>query len=163
MPMIYQLDAFGQWTGQAVEIAEAEGWPVGWTHAAAPPPALTEGQAAVWFAGGWVVADRREVPATPAVRRLAKIDFSRLFTPGQLVAYLALKAQAKALAPADFADPSQAIVIQAAVMFEKFDLLPDYIELDHPETVAGVSQVLVGAGVLTEAEAARILANVPPV
>lgn len=163
MAMIYQLDALGQWTGQSAEVPESDGWPADWTHADSPPPALAGDQVAVWIAGGWVVAARRSVEPPSTTRRLTKIDFARLFSPAQLVAYLALKAQAKALTPADFADPSKAVVIQAAVMFEKFDLLPDIIELDHPETVAGVGQVLVAAGVLSQGEAARVLANTPPV
>lgn len=162
MPTIFQLDQFGQWTGQSLEVPENAGWPVDWTFSEDPPPAVGPEQAAIWFGGSWVIGTRREPVVTPAVRRITKIEFSRLFTNAQLIGYLALKAQAKALSPADFADPAKAVLIQAAVMFEKYDMLPDLIELDYPETIAGVDQVLVAAGVLTADEAARILANVPP-
>lgn len=162
MPAIYQLDELAQWTGQTADVPESGGWPVDWTFAEDPPPAVGAGEAAVWFAGRWFVGPARIPVLTPAVRRITKIEFSRLFTNAQLIGYLALKAQAKALTPADFSDPDKAVLIQAAVMFEKYDMLPDLIELDHPETIAGVDQVLVAAGVLTSEEATRILANVPP-
>ncbi|PZR32300.1 DUF4376 domain-containing protein [Caulobacter segnis] len=54
MPIIYELDAFGQWTGRSREIDETEGYAPSWTFAE-PPPAIPAGQAAVWIAGGWVL------------------------------------------------------------------------------------------------------------
>jgi len=161
---LYALDALGQWTGDTRLIDASEGWGDGWIYADHAPAAPGPDQAAVWAAEAWHLLERRPAPAPAPERpmRITKIEFSRLFTDAQLVGYLALEAQAKALTPADFADPAKSGVIQAAVMFKKFDMLPDLIELDHPETIAGVDQVLVAAGVLTADEAARILANVPP-
>lgn len=164
---LYALDSLGQWTGLSIDVDPGAGWAWPWIYAETAPPALAEGEAAVWAGGAWYVQPYQEPPAEPdlpaaAPLRISKIDFSRLFTAQEFVAYLALEAQTKALAPADFADPDKVALVQAAAMFKKFDMLPDLIELDHPETIAGVGQVLVATGVLTEGEAARILANVPP-
>lgn len=163
--LTFQIDARGVWTGQALEREDGAAAPTGWViMGAAPAPGPD--QIALYDPSGWILLQDDVVLTAPgpvgAAARITKIAFSRLFTSEQLVAYLSLKAQAKALTPADFADPAKAGLVAAAVMFEKFDMLPDQIELDHPETIMGVSQVLVGGGVLTVQEAARILSNVPP-
>ncbi|PZR37182.1 hypothetical protein [Caulobacter segnis] len=161
---IAKTDSAGVWQGEISEVADDAVCPAGWRIVSAAPPMLAPGQVAAWAGSAWEIVPEAERPTslskTPL--RIAKIDFSRLFTTDELVAYLALEAQAKSLTPADFADPTKTALVQAAVMFAKFGMLPDLIELDHPETIAGVSQVLVANGVLTAAEAARILANVPP-
>jgi len=162
--LIAEVDAANVWLGQIREISDLDVCPPGWRIVNAPAPDLAADQVALVSGDSWVVISAADRPAVPAVRLpvISKIDFSRLFTGEQMVKYLALKAAAKALTPADFADPAKAVTIQAAVMFEKFGLLPDLIELDHPETIAGVGQILVAAGVLPAPEAERILANVPP-
>lgn len=163
--LTFQIDPHGVWTGQAIELDNDAAVPAGWViMATAPAPGL--GEIAVYDPSGWRILPASSPfsapgPAGPAAR-IKKIEFSRLFTDQQLVGYLSLKAQAKALTAADFADPAKAGLVSAAVMFEKFDMLPDQIELDHPETIKGVSQVLVGGGVITAPEAARILSNIPP-
>ncbi len=61
MITIYQIGRSGIWTGATAEIEENDGAPPGWTRTA--PPALGEGQYALWV-GGWQVVDA--LPAEPA-------------------------------------------------------------------------------------------------
>ena len=161
---IAEIDAAGVWLGGYAVVSDTAVCPPGWRIMADSPPLLEDGELALAVGSAWTVIAVADRPDAPPQRltRIAKIEFSRLFTDGQLIAYLALKAQAKALTAADFADPAKVALVQAAVMFEKFDMLPDLIELDHPETIAGVGQILVANGVVSESEAARILQGVPP-
>lgn len=100
------------------------------------------------------------IPASPAIVRVTKADFSRLFTMEQRIKLEALEDAAKA---ADLSDPGQAATFgPVRVMFRAFTLPAEFIELDHPETIAAVSQLLVGAGVVNASEATRILSGVYP-
>lgn len=114
-------------------------------------------------------ADRRFVPIDvpdpepePEPVRVTKIGFSRLFTQAERLAMLALRKQIGELTAEALVDPANLALAQAAAMFESFDLPAEFIELDHPDTIAAVGALLVGLGVLTEARAEAVLANTPP-
>jgi hypothetical protein len=49
---IYEIDEFGQWTGGADQIGEADGCASPWVRAPAPPE-VPEGGAIVWAIGRW--------------------------------------------------------------------------------------------------------------
>ena len=49
---LYELDAFGQWTGATRQICEGEGCADPWVRAK-PPPQVGEGEAVVWAIGKW--------------------------------------------------------------------------------------------------------------
>ena len=92
--------------------------------------------------------------------KVTKSDFSRLFTFQERIDLEAFEQQANA---ADLTDPMQALVFgPVKVMFRSFGLPAEFIELDHPETIAAVSQILVGGNVITTERAERILSNLPP-
>lgn len=61
MISIYRIGNNGIWTGETLEIGDADGVSVGWTRA--EPPALDAGQHALW-AGGWIAVNT--VPDDPA-------------------------------------------------------------------------------------------------
>lgn len=61
MITIYQIGQAGVWTGETAEIEETDGAPPGWTRT--QPPALGEGQYAVW-SGQWVVVEDLPSPTT---------------------------------------------------------------------------------------------------
>jgi hypothetical protein len=84
------------------------------------------------------------------VRKLAKIDFMRLFTTDEMVRYKLLRMQINALTAADYAaamagDAVKMMMIQADVFFDRFDLASE-VEMDHPETVQAV-ELLASTGI----------------
>lgn len=97
------------------------------------------------------------------VVRVSKIDFSRLLTLPERAALLGLRKQIAAMSPAEFADPVNTAFVQAAIMFESFDLPAEFIELTHPDTVAAVGTLMVALGVITSKRATEILAGQAPV
>ena len=69
----YQIKNSGVWTGVSRAIAEDEGLSVGWVRAEAPP-AVSDGQFAIFVGDGWVVADEEPtiaafVPAEVTMRQ----------------------------------------------------------------------------------------------
>lgn len=103
------------------------------------------------------------MPITEVVR-VDKVRFKNvLLTTAELAAFnRATKTVAAVLSdPAAYDDPANALHVQAEMLL---DYLADIsvIELNHPKTVQGVSEVLVGLGVLTAARAAQVLANESP-
>ena len=57
----YQIKSNGVWTGATMDVSPANGLPGGWVRADAPP-ALADGQCAVFAGDSWVIYD-----AEPAV------------------------------------------------------------------------------------------------
>lgn len=57
----YQIKGNGVWTGAAMDVSPTDGLADGWVRAAAPP-ALADGQCAVFAGDSWVIYD-----AEPAV------------------------------------------------------------------------------------------------
>ncbi len=82
----YEIKTNGVWTGASRAVAPDEGLPAGWVRAGAPP-AVSDGQSAIFAGDGWIVADEEppiaaSVPAEVTMRqaRLA------LHAAGKLVA-----------------------------------------------------------------------------
>ena len=60
----YQIKGNGAWTGATMDVSPADGLPGGWVRADAPP-ALADGQCAVFAGDGWVIYDAEPVVAVP--------------------------------------------------------------------------------------------------
>lgn len=117
---------------------------------------------ALGFAGVAFTPVQAPDPPAPGPVRVTKIGFSRLFTLDERLAMLAIRKQVAALTGAQLLEPANIAFTQAAAMFESFDLPAEYIELDHPDTIAAVGVLLVLLGVLSAPRAAQILANTAP-
>lgn len=159
----------GVWTGRAA--SEGDFAPPGYRLMNEVPPAPGAGQVALAVGADWVLIDAVDAPAevvASPLLRTTKIDFMRLLTLSQRVTMLAIRADVRAMTLADYADPAKAGLVGAALMFEQFDLASEFVELGHPETIYGVSVLMVGAGIfgpdlaVAAAEAARVLSNTPP-
>ena len=105
-----------------------------------------------------------EPELTPIIVRVDKVRFkNELLTPVELIAFnRATKTVAAKLATEEaYDDPENAIYVQAEMLL---DYLADIqiIELTHDKTILGVSQILVGLGVLTPERAEQVLANKTP-
>ena len=84
--LAYEIKTNGVWTGASRAVAPDEGLPAEWVRAEAPP-AISDGQSAIFAGDGWIVADEEppiaaSVPAEVTMRqaRLA------LHAAGKLVA-----------------------------------------------------------------------------
>lgn len=69
----YEIKTNGVWTGASRAVAPDEGLPTGWVRADAPP-AVSDGQSAVFVGEGWIVADEEppiaaSVPAEVTMRQ----------------------------------------------------------------------------------------------
>ncbi len=80
----YEIKTNGVWTGASRAVAPDEGLPAGWVRADAPP-ALADGQCAVFAGDGWVIYDAEPsvvvpVPAEVTMRqaRLALLAAGKL-------------------------------------------------------------------------------------
>jgi hypothetical protein len=98
-------------------------------------------------------------PPEPEPRRIKKIDFERLYTTSETVAFNVARRQVASLVIADYADPAKAALVGFEIFLRRYDML-DTIELDHPDTVQGM-QLAVALGIVTPARAAEILATQP--
>jgi hypothetical protein len=100
-----------------------------------------------------------EPPAMPM--RVSKIQFSRLFTTAELVAQNIKRKQIAALQPADYANPANAGLVGLEIVLQKLDLLTEFVELDHADTIAAID-LLQTLGVLSAERAAAVLAGDAP-
>ena len=80
----YQIKTNGVWTGATLDVAPTDGLAQGWVRADAPP-ALADGQCAVFAGDGWVIYDAEPsvvvpVPAEVTMRqaRLALLAAGKL-------------------------------------------------------------------------------------
>ena len=69
----YEIKTNGVWTGASRAVAPDDGLPNGWVRADAPP-AVIDGQSAVFVGDGWIVADEEPpeivwVPAEVTMRQ----------------------------------------------------------------------------------------------
>jgi len=69
----YEIKTNGVWTGASRAVALDEGLPAGWVRADAPP-AVSDGQSAIFAGDGWIVADEEppiaaSVPAEVTMRQ----------------------------------------------------------------------------------------------
>ena len=60
----YQIKCNGVWTGVTMDVSPTDGLAPGWVRADAPP-ALNDGQCAVFAGDGWVIYDAEPVVAVP--------------------------------------------------------------------------------------------------
>lgn len=113
---------------------------------------------ALGFAGvGFLPTPEPAPPAPPhEPRRISKVDFWRRFTPAEQVAMLGARKTIAAMSPEEFGSPSSVGWWQLAVAFQTLDLIPSVIELDHPDTVAGV-EGFAAAGLVAPARVPVIL------
>ncbi len=98
--------------------------------------------------------------APPAVStgpvRITKADFQRLLTPQERYGINALRKQIATLAVADYADPANALLVAAEDVLLAFEQPAEFIELDHPDTYAGL-MLFSYLGILTEARVNEIV------
>lgn len=118
--------------------------------------------------GAWTAPPAIEEPAPVRVPvQMAVIDFLRLFTTDELAGFNALRKACQALAPADYlaaaeGDQQKAALVGFEVFLTFYDALrAGLIELNHPETIQGLS-LLVPLDVLTPARLAQVLAGERP-
>ena len=97
-------------------------------------------------------------PARPP--QIRKLDFWRLLTAGERVAFNIVSRKVQGLTLADYQDATKAPLIAAEVFLNLFDAT-DIIDLANPDTAAGVG-LLVSLGILTQARGACVLAGTPP-
>lgn len=88
--------------------------------------------------------------------RVTKADFQRRLLPAERYAVNALRREIAGLAPADYADPQHQLLVAAEDVLQAFDLPAEFIELDHPDTFAGLS-LFAFLGVLTTERVTEIL------
>jgi hypothetical protein len=113
-----------------------------------------------WVSGAWQVNAK---PASiPASIRVTKNEWIRLFTFAEQVHIEGLKKAIAGQTAAEFSDPSNIPMQMLAVGFEALSNIPEFIEVTDSQVTAIVNTVLVGAGVLTTARAARVLQGLPP-
>lgn len=112
-------------------------------------------------AGAWSAPVRVPLPPlrTGPVR-LPKIDFLRLFTAEETIAFNLLRKRVQALTPENYgsADAATRALVGFEVFLGRYDALADQIELDHPETLQGLD-LLVALNVLTPARRAEVAAG----
>lgn len=152
--------------GHYIEHTEAFGAPPGWIiHPAPPGPGNWK-----LGPGGWEATE--EPRPTPAgsydPRRVSKIDFRRLLTAEEAARVRLLEAAPRVtaleLAQAfDPETPTPDLQIRVAVedALQQFALLPEFVELAHPDTAEFI-QVLALAGVVAPERVPVILAGLPP-
>lgn len=134
----------------------------------APPP-YSPPNIPTWTGAGWRLIEETPNAQTPehspgAVaprRELAKIAFERLFTVAETLAVIALTDQAEALTPAQLVDPANQGLAGFRVYLRRYAALPEILDLDDADTIAGV-WLLQSMGVLTSERAADILAGRAP-
>lgn len=118
--------------------------------------------------GVWIAPPEVEEPAPVRVPvQMAVIDFLRLFTTDELAGFNALRKACAALGPADYqaaaeGDQAKQALVGYEVFLTYYDALrAGLIELNHPETIQGLS-LLVPLGVLSAARLAQVLAGDRP-
>ena len=123
-----------------------------------------------WIRDGddWSAPETEEpTPEPTAPVRLAIIDLLRLFTTAELAGFNALRKACQALVPADYelaaaGDPVKGALVGFEVFLTFYDALRSgLIELNHPETIQGLS-LLMPLGVLSAERLAQVLAGEPP-
>jgi hypothetical protein len=95
-------------------------------------------------------------PAEPV--RVTKADFQRLLVPAERYAINALRRQIADLTVADYSDPANSLLVAAEDVLLAFEQPAEFIELDHPDTYAGL-MLFSYLGVLTEARVNEIVAG----
>lgn len=130
----------------------------GWTESPTAPDFDPITQMLIWTEGQWGVTPLPPVSWTPEDPiRVTKADFQRRLVPTERYAINALRRRVEALSAADYADPANQILLAAEDVLQAFDLPAEFIELDHPDTFAGLS-LLAYLDVLTPSRIAQILA-----
>ena len=93
--------------------------------------------------------------------RLSKLNFLRLLTANERVAFNIVTRKVQALTLADYQDVAKAPLVAAEVFLSLFNAT-DTIDLANPDTAAGVG-LLVALGILSQDRGACVLAGTPPV
>jgi hypothetical protein len=132
----------------------------GWEKAADYPDYDASTHRPVWDGSDWVLEEIPAPPAATPVLRVSKVEFTRLLTIPEYVGLLALEQRARAADLTSAANFGYGVVLVALDKFR--NTLSEFIELDHPETILLVNDVLVGSGVLSPERAAQVLANQLP-
>ena len=107
----------------------------------------------------FVPVEISEAPPAPT-QRITKLNFWRLLTAGERVAFNIVARKVQALTLADYQDVAKAPLVAAEVFLSLFDAT-DVIDLANPDTAAGVG-LLVALGILTPDRGACVLAGIPP-
>ena len=107
----------------------------------------------------FVPVEIAEPPPAPSMR-ITKLNFWRLLTAGERVAFNIVARKVQALTLADYQDVAKAPLVAAEVFLSLFDAT-DVIDLANPDTAAGVG-LLVALGILTPDRGACVLAGIPP-
>jgi hypothetical protein len=144
------------WT--SLETSEEARTATGWSLAPTQPSFNPTTEMVLWLNGAWQVT---ALPAPPVVvappRRVSKIAFSRLLTNNEKASLYAAEYLIRNLTLSDRV--TQPALVALEICQKGFDMLSEFIELDHPDTILAVSQVFVANGILTPTRAAQVLAN----
>lgn len=102
-----------------------------------------------------------EVPdPRPTPYRLDKIDYWRLFTSDEETKFNRARRQVAALTDADYDDPGKGGLVALERLLNRLDSTP-IVEVDHPETQAGVD-LMVALEILTAERAVAVKAGDKP-
>ena len=103
--------------------------------------------------GDWIAP---QPPPRPRPIRITKADFQRLLIPAERYGINALRRRIAGLSVADYSNPANALLIAAEDVLLAFEQPAEFIELDHPDTYAGL-MLFAYLGVLTEARVNEIV------
>lgn len=136
----------------------------GWILAPEYPDYDSETQTPVWNSSdlNWIIVDKPTEPDIFVPVKVTKSEFSRLFTNGERGALIVARRTFESMSPADLAQIENMGWVYLGIIFENLEFPAEYIELNHPDTITAINEVLVPMGILTSERAAEVLSNNPP-
>ena len=129
---------------------------------APPEPEYNPGtQRLDWDGSNWVVVDLPPPPEPPHVPvRVTKADFRRLLTQAEQAAIEIKLKEIDEMSATQFSGDQAAQGFQ--VMMKAFEEPLEFIELDHPDTIFAVTNIMIPSLGMDPSRAEQILSNTPP-
>lgn len=100
-------------------------------------------------------------PPPPPVVKVSHKEFLDLLTTAEQIKLKGAQKQLASQTAAEYAASGNLIFKLFSVAMDQFEK-SSMIELTHPQTIAAIKQIMVPMGILTNARADQILANVKP-
>lgn len=105
----------------------------------------------------WNNADGFSAPASAqGPNRVTKADFQRLLLPAERYAINALRKTISGLTVADYSNPDNGLILAAEDVLLAFEQPAEFIELNHPDTFAGLT-LFSYLGILSSERVAAII------
>lgn len=144
--------------GIVENVCEWDGNTATWS----PPAGVTAVLASDACGPGWTYdGSSFSPPAAPAkVFNGTTLDFLRLFTPTEVIAFNAQKAAVNAMTPQDYSDPAKAGLAQFSYFLALF-LETNTIDASRPDLQAGLD-ILIALNVIAPNRKAQIIAGEAP-